>query len=80
MDSYGLLNVYVGVRNAEGAWDVSLFVKNALNEETTLSKDPDAIESYGGINTTFGSSGYYATSTTPRREAGLSVRYAFGSR
>jgi iron complex outermembrane recepter protein len=79
-DSYGLLNVYAGVRSPSGAWEVSLFVKNATNTGKTLTKDNVAIAGVGGSGAYFGSSGYYATSYTPRREVGASVRYAFGSR
>ena len=80
VDNYGLLNLYAGLRDGDGAWDLSLFARNVLDEGTTLSMDPDQVESYGDIQETFGPSGYYATSYTPRREVGLNVRYAFGSR
>ncbi len=80
VDNYGLLNLYAGLRDGDGAWDLSLFARNVLNEGTTLSMDPDQVQSGGDIDTAFGPSGYYTTSYTPRREVGLNVRYTFGSR
>jgi iron complex outermembrane receptor protein len=91
--SYGLLNLYAGVRSQDGAWEVSLFAKNALANNTLLDKSPvpQAINNLfnaaviGLVNSpTTGffptSSGYYATQMTPEREVGVNVRYAFGSR
>ncbi len=80
VDSYGLLNLYVGVRDPQGAWDVSLFAKNALDTGKVLSLDFDEVQSQGAVQTTFGPTGYRRTSYTAPRELGLSVRYAFGSR
>ncbi len=74
---YGLLNLFAGVRSPEGNWEISAFVKNALDEEQQLSQDV-AIGA-GNASAFFGSSGYQRASYTPLREFGLSVRYAFGS-
>ncbi len=78
VDSYSLLNLYLGVRDATGAWDVSLVVKNALNTGEVLSRSFSEVQSPGAVQTNFGPSGYYATSYTAPREVGLSVRYNFG--
>jgi hypothetical protein len=46
----------------------------------TLTYSPNAeVASLGPINSSFGQSGYYRASTTPLRELGLTLRYAFGS-
>jgi len=82
--NYSLVNIYAGVRSADGAWEVSLFARNAFNTDKTL--DVSGVES--NIDTSLGTafhglirpSGYFLTSMTPRREVGINVRYAFGSR
>jgi iron complex outermembrane receptor protein len=86
--SYGLLNLYAGVRSRDGAWEVSLFAKNALYNKTLLDRSPVA-QSLDNVLTTPtigfagafpSSSGYFGTQVTPRREVGVNVRYAWGSR
>jgi iron complex outermembrane receptor protein len=83
--SYGLLNLYMGLRSPAGAWEGSLFVKNALDTQRLLSTSlgNPAITSMG-LNSLFGSSGYFTSASgamvTPRREAGLTFSYSFGSR
>jgi iron complex outermembrane receptor protein len=77
IDDYSLLNVYAGVRSQDGAWEVSLFAKNAFKTDEVTSLDANA---YTVSGNPFGSSGYFGTTYTPRREVGVNVRYAFGSR
>lgn len=78
IDSYGLLNLYVGVRDNAGAWDVQLFVKNLTDEqETTSYEDLEAGEG-GSLWAALGS-GYHEVQMTPRREMGINVRYNFGA-
>jgi iron complex outermembrane receptor protein len=91
--AYGLMNLYLGVRSQDGAWEVSLFAKNALKNETVLDKSPVDFNLNSYLNTPapvgFGSllgtffpnaSGYFPTQVTPRREVGITVHYAWGSR
>lgn len=77
---YGLLNVFAGVRSADGAWDVNLFARNLTKTNVETSRDPDYTTAAGGIATFFGPSGYRWVTYTPPREVGVSVRYAFGVR
>jgi iron complex outermembrane receptor protein len=77
--AYGILNLYAGVRSQDGAWEASLFAKNALKTDETLNRN-FAEKNVGGLPGQFGASGYYQTTTTPRREIGVNIRYAFGSR
>lgn len=90
-ESYGLLNLFMGVRSPDGVWDVTLFAKNAFNEKETLTVErslgafADAMYNYPLFanipeNGIYGKAGYLPTRITPRREIGLQVRYAFGSR
>jgi iron complex outermembrane receptor protein len=84
---YSLINLYAGVRSHDGAWEVSLFARNAFNAQRTL----DVATVQENLNTSLliagalnpelvRASGYYETNVTPRREVGINVRYAFGSR
>jgi iron complex outermembrane receptor protein len=87
--AYGLLNVYLGIRAPNGAWEVSLFSKNITNTGRTLSRN-DLVQQTGvqvllppTFRTTAGTtinSGYVATTYTAPREFGLNLRFAFGSR
>jgi iron complex outermembrane receptor protein len=78
--SYNLLNLYLGVRDPGGAWDVSLFGRNVTNTSKILTGGGDQVSSSGGIGAFFGNSGYNVATMTPQREFGVRVRYAFGSR
>ncbi|MCT2401025.1 TonB-dependent receptor [Novosphingobium mangrovi (ex Huang et al. 2023)] len=82
--SYGLVNLYTGIRSPDGAWSISLFAKNLLDTTKTLTRGDPLFTSYrnlaaGGAAATYTSS-YTAVTTTAPREFGLNVRYAFGSR
>lgn len=85
--SYGILNLYMGLRSADGAWEGALFAKNLLNTQKLLSLGYPAITT-AGLDATFGSSGYYppggplnaAPMLTPRQEVGATVTYSFGSK
>jgi iron complex outermembrane recepter protein len=83
IDSYGLLNLYAGVRSQDGGWEMSLFARNALNKNEVLDQGVDplrtgAVEAFFGTQT--GASGYTTSRATVQREIGVNVRYAFGSR
>jgi iron complex outermembrane receptor protein len=86
VDKYSLLNLYTGVRSQDGAWEVSLFARNALRTQRLLNRSPVAFDANGQLQANFSGlipasgSGYFATTVTPRREAGVSVHYAWGSR
>jgi len=70
-DSFAILNLYAGVRSPDGRWDVTLWAKNALDDDTVLQLDSE------GVVAGF-ASGYRGVAVQPEREIGLSLRYAFG--
>ncbi len=78
--NYTLVNLYAGLRAENSAWDVGIFARNLLNAGVLLSREPANIGDGGQNATTFGSSGYAEVTYTPPFEAGLSVRFSFGSR
>ncbi|MEO6093753.1 MAG: TonB-dependent receptor [Novosphingobium sp.] len=86
--SYGLLNLYAGIRDKDGAWEITLFGKNILRERQILN--------VGGtqLSTTYRQltpptfrvpvtnsfvSEYRDISVTAPREFGVNLRVAFGS-
>lgn len=84
--SYGLLNVFAGIRDPKGAWEISLFAKNLFDTTKTLSRTNPQFTSYlipvsATTQIAATATGTYTgvTATAPR-EFGLNVRYAFGSR
>lgn len=93
--AFGLLNLYAGVRDTDGAWEVSLFAKNVTNTFRVLRRSNGVAFTplrggipLGGPVTSSGprSNGYFAGSNdsglgvTEPREFGINFRMAFGSR
>lgn len=89
--TYGLLNLYAGLRAPDGAWEVGAYVKNVGNVTRLTSGDGSPLDSSTtllrvapGNPLPFGSqtySSYYrGVSVTPPREFGVSLRFAIGSR
>lgn len=76
--AFGLLNLYAGIRDKDGAWEVTIFGKNILRERQVLSIGSTP------LNTTIGGnsfvSQYRSVSVTAPRELGLTAKIAFGSR
>lgn len=93
--SYGLLNLYAGIRDPEGAWEVQFFAKNVTNDKTVLTVDNGPFQTnYQQLRVTGFQNGrpvltpgaatadspYTAVSTVARQEFGVNLRIAFGSR
>jgi iron complex outermembrane receptor protein len=82
--SYSLLNLYLGLRSHDGAWEASVFARNVGDTSKMLDRNPQAT-TLGGLVSQFPTlnqpTNYFSvTQYTPRREVGVSVRYAWGSR
>lgn len=77
---YTLVNLYAGLRAEDSRWDVGVFARNLFNKGVLLSREPANLGTGGQNATTFGDTGYAEATYTPPFEAGLSVRYSFGSR
>lgn len=93
--AFGLLNLFAGVRDPEGKWEISLFAKNLLSTTRVLSRTSPLFTSYqqlpgaiiNGVPTITGrptattfTSTYTGATITPPREFGLNLRFALGSR
>jgi len=87
-DGYELLNLYVGLRDAAGVWEVGLYGKNVTETERVLTRSATvAATSYNlGATATSGLTNYYiggvasGLAMTAPREFGLTLRYSFGSK
>jgi outer membrane receptor protein involved in Fe transport len=68
--SYGLFNVFVGVRDVAGIWEASLWATNLFDKEAELTKrSPEVV---GG-----GLTGYRQADIVSPRAIGLTARYNF---
>jgi iron complex outermembrane receptor protein len=83
--SYALLNLYAGIRSKDGGWEVGLYARNALNKQLMLDREVNQANNFNSTLTgaypgLIHNSGYFEKRLTDRREVGLNIRYAFGSR
>ena len=88
--AYALANLYAGIRDPDGGWEVSLFAKNLFDTTKVLTRTTPLFTSYQQI-TGFTATGattaaqtftstYTGGTVTPPREFGINVRFYFGSR
>lgn len=92
--SYGLLNLYAGLRAPDGHWEISLYGKNITNLTKLVSRESSRISTgtvdillgaptftttVGTASSTF-TSRYTNVTATPAREFGVNLRLALGSR
>lgn len=91
--SYALIDLFGGIRDPDGGWEVTAFVKNMMNTRRVLTRGANPLVTslvpnqnlapFGGTGTSIASSSttnYLAISTIAPREFGISLRFAFGSR
>ncbi|MFC4595479.1 TonB-dependent receptor [Sphingobium tyrosinilyticum] len=82
---YGLLNLYLGVRDPDGAWEIGAFAKNITNTFRVLSRgdrplQTNALDAGAGFASVPFQSNYVQITSTPPREFGVSLRVALGAR
>ena len=90
LGSYGLLNLYAGIRGTSGNWEVALYAKNIADKLAVTSRTNGAIATplRGGIPLgggavsagTSSATNYFGITTTEPREFGVNLRFSFGSR
>lgn len=94
--AFALANLYAGIRDPEGAWEVSLFAKNLFDTTKVLTRTTPLFTGYQqlgfagqfangrpvftGPTAATFTSTYTGATVTPPREFGLNIRYYFGSR
>lgn len=80
VSSYGLVNLYLGVRDPKGMWDFSVYGKNITNTFRVLTRG-NGPQSTGTLtHGTLSYTNYFGISTTEPREFGVNLRVALGSR
>ncbi|HEY0959726.1 MAG TPA: TonB-dependent receptor [Novosphingobium sp.] len=84
IDNYGLLNLFLGARANDGAWEVGLYARNILNTQKITQQGLNQLTG-GASNIALyrplqRSTGYFSVDQTPKQEFGVTMRYAFGSR
>jgi iron complex outermembrane receptor protein len=81
--NYSLVNLYAGLRSRDGAWELSVFARNAFGTTELLDRGTQ-FETVGALSPLFATpqnAGDYVTALiTPRREVGVNVHYAWGAR
>lgn len=71
-DAYTLANLFVGVRDINAGWELTVFAKNLFDHQQQLTEQ--------GSGTLFGVPSNYRFGTVSQpREVGFTLRYAFGS-
>jgi iron complex outermembrane receptor protein len=84
VSSYSLVNFYLGLRGHDGAWEASIFARNAFNARRALDVSGAETNLTSSLNTAFPDlihpTGYFQTTMTPRREVGINIHRAWGSR
>lgn len=83
VDDYGMLNLYAGLRDPDGAWEITAYAKNVTNTFRVLTRSntrnfTPALGASGVTNLDY--TNYYGITVTQPREFGLTARIAFGSR
>ena len=92
--AYSILNLWLGLRADNGAWEFSVSGRNILNNKTRLTQSLQDLQltqagRFGLVPSTFapvipgtqsGDSGYRTATFVDRREFAVNLRFAFGSR
>jgi iron complex outermembrane receptor protein len=80
VSSYGILNLYAGIRAHDGSWELTAYAKNILDtfRVLTRSNGPQRTSTLNRGGLTF--TNYFSITSTEPREFGITARVAFGSR
>lgn len=80
VSSYGLLNLYAGLRGPDRSWEITGYVKNVFDTFRVLTRDREAAATQIAGGTAFDLTNYFNINSTAPREFGITARFAFGSR
>ncbi|HEX7856353.1 MAG TPA: TonB-dependent receptor [Sphingobium sp.] len=79
VSSYGILNLYLGLRERTGKWDISVYGKNITDTFRVLSRTNGPLTTVTSRGT-LSNTNYYGITVTQPREFGVNLRFALGSR
>ncbi|MFK7730058.1 MAG: TonB-dependent receptor [Pseudomonadales bacterium] len=74
-DAYTVLNLFTGIRSAEGQWDISLWAKNLTDDDTILIQEGADATDIAAAGDEIGS--YTRVQLVKERTIGLTGRYNF---
>ena len=91
--AFATFDLFAGIRGSDGAWELTGYVRNVTNTRRVLTRTASAqlttlvanqnLVPFGGTGTSIASSSatnYLLISTIAPREAGITLRFALGSR
>jgi iron complex outermembrane receptor protein len=80
--SYAMVNLFAGVRDPDGGWEIGAYAKNVFDVERVLTRNATTAISGASVSApgTAPVSTYRVITMTPPREIGITARFAFGSR
>ncbi len=83
--AYGITDVFLGLRDPEGSWDISAYARNIFDVERVINSGDTVATSLvrevsNSSRIEASGSTYIGITTTAPREFGLNFRVAFGSR
>ncbi len=82
VDAYEIVNLFAGVRDSEGVWEVMFYGKNLFDTERVISREATPyLASYRGATASFAevqqTSDYRGIKLNSPREFGINFRYNF---
>ncbi len=79
VSDYALLNLYAGLRDSDGGWEITAYAKNLTKTYRVLTRSNT--RNFTPVNGAPNfSTNYFGVTSTPPREFGITARVAFGSR
>ena len=80
--AYGLVNLFAGLRDSEGAWEITAYAKSIFDIERVLTRDAlpklTTYATFAGGGAIF--TNYRGITETAPREFGVNLRVSIGSR
>lgn len=79
VDSLAIVDLFLGVRDPDGAWNVTLYGKNILDTHRVLTRNDAPNSTATRFSGAFSGTNYVGITTTRPREFGVSASFALGS-
>jgi len=80
VDAFALFDLFLGVRDPDGAWNVTLYGKNLFDTHRVLTRESGAATTAFRFSAAQSGTNYIGITTTQPQEFGITARLAFGSR
>lgn len=80
VSSHGILDLFLGLRDPDGGWNITLYGKNILDTHRVLTRTDAPLTTAFRFSAPVNATQYLGITTTPPQEFGITARIAFGSR